>query len=173
MLRVPRAASVDEELSTASKAHRIFGPCFKDHAQTDIHCKDMNLVRKKQSTVVPQYALIAKAILELGLDARAMTTLQRKFDTANFITKKKLLFVKMKALCRIEERHGADLGEEYKTDHKCAESVGSIVDDMKEHLVKVLSSAKLFSVQMDGTTDAGNLMEDLFLTCPAMMESSM
>ena len=44
---------------------------------------------------------------------------------------------------------------------------------MKENLVKALPSAKLFSVQMDGTTDAGNLMEDLFLTCPAMMESSM
>ena len=156
-----------------SKAHRILGPCFKDHDQTDMHCKDMNLVRKKQSTVVPQYALIAKAILELGLDARAIATLQRKFDTAYFIRKKKLLFAKMKPPCGLEERHGADLGKEYKTNHKWAESVGAIADDMKEHLVKASSSAKLLSVQMDGTTDAGNLMEDLFLTCPAMMESSM
>ena len=71
-----------------------------------------------------------------------MTTLQRKFDTAYFIKKKKLLFAKMKPLCGLEERHGAYLGEEYKMDHKCAESVGAIPDDMKKHLVKALSSAK-------------------------------
>ena len=102
-----------------------------------------------------------------------MTTLQRKFDTAYFITKKKLLFAKMKPLCGLEERHGAGLRRRIQDTPQVCWSVGAIADDMDQHLVKALSSAKLFSVQMDGTTDAGNLMEDLFLTCPAMMKSSM
>ena len=93
----------------------------------------MNLVPTNQSTVATQYALIAKAILEPGLDARAMTTLQRKFDTAYFIAKKKILFAKMKPFCELEEHHGADLGENTKN-QKCTEFVGAIADNMKEHL---------------------------------------
>ena len=58
--------------------------------------------------------------------------------------KEKLSFTKMKPLCELEERYGADLGEKSKTDHKCAEFVGAIADDMKEHLLKALSSAKYF-----------------------------
>jgi len=43
-----------------------------------------------------------------------------KFGIAYMIAKENLLFIKMKAVCELEERHSADLGEGYKNDRGCS-----------------------------------------------------
>ena len=70
-----------------------------------------------------------------------MATLRKKFDIAYFIAKEKLAFSKMKPLCELEERHGADLGEKYKTNIRCAEFVAAIGQKLKKDLADALTTA--------------------------------
>ena len=69
----------------------------------------------------------------------------------------------MKVLCELEERHGVDLGRGYKNDRSCATYVEFIACDLQEQLMTALSRSKFFSLQADGSTDAGNIEEELFM----------
>ena len=128
---------------------------------TDMHEKAMRLLCQRQAKPVEEYAPIAKSLVQL--DPHSMATLRKKFDIAYFIAKEKLAFSKMKPLCELEERHGADLGEKYKTNIRCAELVAAIGQELKKDLANALTTANFFSIQCDGSTDAGNVDEELFL----------
>ena len=41
--------------------------------------------------------------------------MKKKFDIAYLVAREKLAFRKMGALCDLEQRHGVDLGEGYRT----------------------------------------------------------
>ena len=69
----------------------------------------------------------------------------------------------MKAVCELEERHGAELGQGYKNDQICATFVEFIAHEQQEQLMATLSRSKFFSLQADGSTDVGNIDEELFL----------
>ena len=79
------------------------------------------------------------------------------------IAKENLPFTKMKALCELEERHGAELGQGYKNDRACASFVEFIAREQQEKLMTALSRSKFFSLQADGSTDAGNTEDEMFL----------
>ncbi len=69
----------------------------------------------------------------------------------------------MKAVCGLEERHGAELGQGYQNDHACATFVQFIAGKQQQQLMAALSQSKFFSLQADGSTDAGNVEDELFL----------
>ena len=69
----------------------------------------------------------------------------------------------MASLCQLEEKYGVGLGTGYKNDKACANFVHYIAEDQKVQLVNALSKAKFFSVQMNGSTDSGNIEEEVFL----------
>ena len=66
------------------------------------------------------YALITAALLQPSMDKATCTRTKRKFDVAYMIAKENLPFTRMKAMCELEERHGAELGQGYKNDQACA-----------------------------------------------------
>ena len=86
--------------------------------------------------------------------------MKHRFDIAYMIAKVNISFTKMKAMCALEEWHGADLGEGYKNDRGSSIFVEFIAHDQQERLVAEL---KFFSLQADGSTDAGNIEDELFL----------
>ena len=88
--------------------------------------------------------------------------MKRKFDIAYTIAWENLAFAKMKPLCELAERHGVDLGQGYKNDQSCAEFVKFIAHGQQKQLTTALSHSKFFSLQADGSTDAGNIEEELF-----------
>ena len=134
---------------------------FKDHAKSDMHERAMLLLKKVQSSDVCDYAPIAKAFYKM--DAMTENRIKKKFDVAYLMAKEGIAFNKMKALCKLQERHGVDLGETYKNDQACAIFVDFIAQDLQERLGDALHKAKFFSIQMDGSTDSGNIEEELFL----------
>ena len=79
------------------------------------------------------------------------------------IAKENLSFTKIKALCELEERHRADLGQGYKNGCSCTTFVEFIARDQQQQLMTALSRSKFFSLQADGSTDAGNVEDKLFL----------
>ena len=84
-------------------------------------------------------------------------TLKRKFEVAYFIAKENL---EIRPLCELEQRHGVDLGEKYKSNCKCAEFVEFIAGDIQQQLPSSLQKAKFFSIRCDRSTDAE---EELYL----------
>ena len=134
---------------------------FKEHVASDMHQRAMVLLKKSQCTNVAEYAPIARMLTEL--DAEAEMRLKRKFELAYFICKENLAFAKMGPLCTLEEQHGVDLGLGYKNDKACVTFVEYIAQERRELLTTTLARAKFFSVQSDGSTDAGNAENELFL----------
>ena len=118
--------------------------------------------KKKQSSDVVQYAQIATALHTL--DADAEMKIKHKFDVAYFIATENLAFTKMGPLCELEDRHGVDFSQGYKNDQACATFVSYIADEQRQILVHALTGVHFFSLQADGSTDAGNVENELFLT---------
>lgn len=137
---------------------------FKEHAGTDMHKRAMMLFKKQHSSHVTDYAPIAQLFAHSKMDKVTVQQMKRKFDIAYLIVKENLAFSKMKPLCDLEERHNTDLGGSYKNDHGCSTFVRFIALEQQEKLLTELSSCRFFSVQVDGSTDAANIEEELFLT---------
>ena len=126
---------------------------FKDHALTDMHKKAMNLFRMAQSQDITAFAPIAREMLTIDADTEAR--MKKKFDLTYFLCKENLAFKKMSSLCELEERHDVDLGSGYKNNQACTTFLEYIDQDFRERLVNVLDKVKFFSIQADGSTDAG------------------
>ena len=69
----------------------------------------------------------------------------------------------MAPLCALEEKNGVDLGSGYKNDKACATFVEYIAQQQSELLTSTLAKAKFFSIQANGSTDVGNVENELFL----------
>ena len=136
---------------------------FKEHAATDMHARAMGLFKKQRATSVFEYAPIVAALLQPSMDDATRERTKRKFDIAYMIARQNLSFTKMKAVCELEERHGAELGQGYKNDRACATFVECIAREQQEQLMAALSRSKFFSLQADGSTDSGNVEDELFL----------
>ena len=117
---------------------------FKDHAKTDMHERAMVLSKKEQSQNICDYSPLARSFFHM--DSEAEAKIKRKFDLAYVMAKENIAFTKMKPLCQLEERHGVDLGETYKTDMVCS-FVDYIARDLRDNLSKTLQKAHFFSVQ--------------------------
>ncbi len=119
------------------------------------------LILFQESTDVCQYAPIAASLY--NLDSARMETTKRKFDVAYTICKQNMAFSKMAPLCELLERHGVDLGTGYKNEKACATFVDYISQEQRSTIVNALAKARFFSLQLDGSTDAGNVEDEVFL----------
>ena len=124
----------------------------------------MLLFRKAHSSNVWEYAPIAKTLAELSMDAITRESIKRKLDIAYMILKEKTACTKMQPLCILEGQH-ADVGSGYNNDQVCATFVEyNIAPEQKEKLQEALSKVQFFfSLQENGSTDAGNVEMELFL----------
>lgn len=134
---------------------------FKDHASSDMHTRAMTLFKKDRGVDVRDYAPIARALSTMDEASRERT--KKKFEVAFVIAKNNMAMTKKKPICELEERHGVDLGQGYKNNQACASFIEFIALDQQRSLVDALARASFYSLQADGTTDRGNIEEELFL----------
>ena len=92
-----------------------------------------------------------------------MDTTKCKFDIAYLIAKEHLAFAKMAPLCDLLERHGVNIGTGHKNQKACATFIDFIALERQQAIVNSLASAKFFSLQLDGSTDVGNVEDEVFL----------
>lgn len=102
-----------------------------------------------------------KALHELPKEMKAQ--LRVKFDIANFVATEKLAFSKYPSICKLERRHGVDVGATYTNENAGKTFCHFIAESQREELAESLSNAKFFSLLMDGSTDKGNIDDELFL----------
>ena len=67
----------------------------------------------------------------------------------------------MGPICSLEEKHRV-LGTGYINDKVCAVFIEFIAQERREALLDAISKARFFSIQADGTTDKGNIEEEMF-----------
>ena len=136
---------------------------FKDHAKTEMHSKAMSLYRQKSaSSFSISEVPIVKAISRM--DSALQQRMVRKFEVAYTIAKEGMAFRKMTCLCNLIERQGVDLGEGYKTNMACSTFVDFIAENLRFNMCETLQRCTFFSLQMDGSTDAANIEEEIFLS---------
>ena len=86
-----------------------------------------------------------------------------KFDIAYFIATEKLAFTKYPKICELEARHGVHVGTTYRSDMAGKDFVHYIAEAKRKDLLQTLAKAKKFSLLMDGSTDTGNIDNEILL----------
>ena len=138
----------------------------RDHARNDQHAHAMSLLKKQRSQSAGlgplSYAPIAQAFNKLSDVEREQ--LRVKFDIAYFVAIENLPYTKYPKICELEMRHGVRVGTSYVNENAGKEFIhGVIAESKRQELKQTLSNAKFFSFLLDGSTDTGNIDDEIFL----------
>ena len=110
---------------------------------------------------VTSYAPIARSLLMLDECKRGR--MRRKFDLCYLMAKEGIAFEKYAALYELEARHDVDLGHAYKTAPSAKLFTHYIAESQRQQFLQALFEMKFYSLLMDGSTDAGNIEQELVI----------
>ena len=137
----------------------------RDHAQNDQHAQSMILLKKDKAKAVglgpASYPPIARALNKLPDDEKQR--LRFKFDIAHFVATERLSYLKYPQICELERHHGVDLGTSYNNESAGKTFVHYIAESRRHELADHIKKAKFFSLLLDGSTDKGNIDNELLL----------
>ena len=74
-----------------------------------------------------------------------------------------LAFRKYPRICKLEARHGVNLGSSYLHENAGKEFAHYIAESRRQDLLSTITKAKFFSRLMDGSTDQSNAVNELLL----------
>ena len=136
-----------------------------DHARNDQHKSSMSLLHAEQAkatnTPLTAYAPIARSLSLM--DKSLQERMGKKFDICYVLEKENLSFRKYPAIHELESHNGVDLGQAYATKDSAKSFTHYIAEVQHTAFIQHLSSTHFFSFLMDGTTDAGNIEEELIV----------
>lgn len=89
--------------------------------------------------------------------------MERKFDICYTMTKENMSFTRYPAIYELESRHGVKLGHAYKTKDSAKNFTHYIAESQRNGFIRSLSTSRFYSFLMDGSTDAGNVEEELII----------
>ena len=136
-----------------------------DHAQSEQHQAAMRHLQidhaKAAKQPVSTYAPIARSLL--NLEASVKAKMKRKFDICYLMAKEGMAFEKFPALHELLSRHGVSIGSTYATPQSAKLFTHYIALAQREAFINQYSMAKFYSFLMDGSTDAGNIEQELIV----------
>lgn len=125
----------------------------------------MSLLRTEQAkatnTPITSYAPIARSML--SMEKPLQEKMCKKFDICYVLAKENLAFRKYPAIHQLESRHGVDLGQSYTTKDSAKSFTHYIAESQRTTFINTLSTMHFYSFLMDGTTDAGNVEDELIV----------
>ena len=131
-----------------------------DHAMSEQHSIAVNKWRNDNARAsqesISAYAPVAKSLLHIEKSER--TRLLKKFDLCYILAKE----VKYSVLAKLEKRHGVDIGT-YLNKARAQEFTHYIAESQRLQLRRKLMGAKFYSAMIDGSTDAGNIDDELVM----------
>ena len=134
-----------------------------DHAASDQHKAAMTRryadQAKADNRPITSYAPIARGLLTLEDSVKA--TMKLKFDICYLIAREGMAFEKYPPLYELQTRHGVNLGSAYKSPQSAKTFTHYIAAAQREALMVALANTPFFSFLMDGSTDSGNLEQEL------------
>lgn len=132
-----------------------------DHAKSDQHKAAMIQFRRASGQSLTTYSPIAQSLLVM--DEVILECMKRKFDISFILAKEGLAFKKYPILCELESRHGIDHGHAYNTKDSAKAFVHYIAESQRQLFISSLSSSRFYSFLMDGSTDAGNVEDEVIV----------
>ena len=114
---------------------------------------------KANNQPVESVSPIARCLLTMDPTTRAR--MNRKFDVCYFLAKEGLAFKKYPGILELESRHGVDIGPAYLSDTSAQQFTHYIAQSQRQNFLQFFSGKHFFSFMMDGTTDSGNLEDEL------------
>ena len=75
-----------------------------------------------------------------------------------------MLFLKYPIICKLERKHGVDIGVSYINERSGRTFVHYIAEAKRQDLSKKIVSVKFYSLLIDGSTDKGNVDNEAVLT---------
>ena len=137
----------------------------EDHARGEPHKRalDLHLKETKRQHAFERAESMKTAndsgqqLITTGIVNMQSTDLARtktKFEVAYFVAKEELPLSKYPQLLNLEEKHGVDLGNAYRSDKSCNMFIAHIGEELARKLGEKLSTANFFSVLTDGFEDA-------------------
>lgn len=109
----------------------------------------------------PQLAPLPRALLSMSKEVSQK--MERLFDIAYFVAKREMPFTSFPHLCKLEMKHGVELGNAYINDKACKTFVTAIAGQLKHELSSKLQSSKFISVMADSACDVGvREVEDVY-----------
>ncbi len=134
-----------------------------DHVACDQHKAAMSHLHAAQGRAsnepVTSYPPIARALLMLDEPERAR--MRRKFDVCYLMAKEGIAFEKYTSLCELEARYEVDLGHAYRNAPSAKSFTHYIAQAQRQQFLQSLSETKFYSFLMDGSTDEGNIEQEL------------
>lgn len=145
-----------------------------DHATSEQHKNAMGRLRTAQAKArnepVVQYAPIARSLSMLSEVDR--TRMRRKFDISFVMAREGIAFEKFLPLCELESRHDVELGHAYKTAPSAKLFTYYIAQAQRQQFVKVLCENSFYSFLMDGSTDVGNIEQELVVVLTSFKDDA-
>ena len=93
-------------------------------------------------------------------------TLRVKFDIAHFVVTQRLAFTNYPALCQLESKHGVEVDTTYHNENAgktFCKTFCHFIAESRRPFKKILSKAQFFPLHMNGSTDTGNIDDEIFL----------
>ena len=110
----------------------------------------------------PQETAIPRALRQL--DKEAVSKLEKLFDNAYFVAKLGMPFTPYPHLCQLEQKHGIEPWQTYRTDKACKSFRMAISKLFKSELEEQVQRACFLSIMTDSATDAGvREVEDMYV----------
>lgn len=88
------------------------------------------------------------------MQASGLAKTRTKFEIAYFIAKEELPLKKYPKLLKLQEKHGIEIGNSYRSDKSCNVFINHIGEDLGNNLQKELLNVTFCSVLTDGSEDA-------------------
>ena len=136
-----------------------------DHATSEQHTSSMQRLgsdrKKAVGCPLQEYAPIVKSLVVL--DGAEKAKLKAKFEICYVLARESLAFVKYAPFHALADHQGVNLGQGYKTADSAKRFTHFIAEAQRKLFLHSLSSTKFVSFLMDGSTDAGNMEQELVL----------
>ena len=100
------------------------------------------------------------------------TRMRRKFDISFVMAKEGIAFEKFSPLCELESRHDVELGHAYKTAPSAKLFTYYIAQAQRQQFLKVLCENSFYSFLMDGSTDVGNIEQELVVVLTSFKDDA-
>ena len=117
------------------------------------------MAAKATNQSITTYSPIACALFTI--DRTVKERMIKKIDICFVIAKEGLAFRKYPSLQELEVRHGVDLSFSYKTKTSAAAFTHYIAKSHQQLFVQSVSAVSFYSILIDGSTDAGNVEDEL------------
>ena len=136
-----------------------------DHATSEVRKVAMTQKRADATKASGGSAVLSSPIGRClsTLDSGTRARMETKFDLCFVMAKHSIPFAKYPALLELEQRHKVDIGHAYNTVDSARLFTSCTAKSQRQGFLNSLPSGGFFSLLMDGSTDAGNLEDELIV----------